>query len=92
MSDSVAAPKSDIEPQSTQRIGGYGAESRHSPDSVLSVPSVVNPISVLGSERLEGTIAACVLAAANGANVLRVHDVKPVVKALKLADAIGLRS
>ena len=85
-------PKSDIEPQSTQRIGGYGAESRHSPDSVLSVPSVVNPISVLGSERLEGTIAACVLAAANGANVLRVHDVKPVVKALKLADAIGLRS
>ena len=43
-------------------------------------------------ERLEGTIAACVLAAASGANVLRVHDVKPVVKALKLADAIELRS
>ncbi len=43
-------------------------------------------------ERLEGTIAACVLAAANGANVLRVHDVKPVVKALKLADAIELRN
>ena len=43
-------------------------------------------------ERLEGTIAACVLAAANGANVVRVHDVKPVVKALKLADAIELRT
>jgi len=43
-------------------------------------------------ERLEGTIAACVLAAANGANVLRVHDVKPVVKALKLADAVELRN
>jgi dihydropteroate synthase len=43
-------------------------------------------------ERLEGTIAACVLAAANGANVLRVHDVKPVVKALRLADAVDLRS
>ena len=43
-------------------------------------------------ERLEGTIAACVLAAANGANVLRVHDVKPVVKALRLADAVELRS
>lgn len=42
-------------------------------------------------ERLEGTIAACVLAAANGANVLRVHDVRPVVKALKLADAVGLK-
>ena len=43
-------------------------------------------------ERLEGTIAACVLAASNGANVLRVHDVKPVVKALRLADAVELRS
>ena len=42
--------------------------------------------------RLEGTIAACVLAAYNGANIVRVHDVKPVVKALKLADAIGLRN
>ena len=41
-------PKSDIEPQSTQRIGAYGVESRPSPDSVLSVASVVNPISVLG--------------------------------------------
>lgn len=43
-------------------------------------------------KRVEGTIAACVLAAANGANVLRVHDVKPVVKALALADAVELRS
>jgi dihydropteroate synthase len=43
-------------------------------------------------ERLEGTIAASVLAAANGANVLRVHDVKPVMRALKLADAVGLRN
>jgi dihydropteroate synthase len=42
--------------------------------------------------RREGTIAACVLAAANGANVLRVHDVKPVVQALKLADAVELRN
>jgi dihydropteroate synthase len=40
------------------------------------------------AERLEGTIAACVRAAANGANILRVHDVKPVVRALKLSDAI----
>lgn len=42
--------------------------------------------------RLDGTIAACVLAAANGANVLRVHDVKPLVKALKLADAVESRN
>jgi dihydropteroate synthase len=67
----------------------------------LGVPIVVGPsrkrfIGAVSDsppgERLEGTIAACVLAAANGANVLRVHDVKPVVRALKLADAVELRS
>jgi dihydropteroate synthase len=67
----------------------------------LGVPVMVGPSrkrfigAVLDAgpeERLEGTIAACVLAAANGANVLRVHDVKPVVKALRLADAIGLKN
>jgi len=54
--------------------------------------SIVDRQSSIPGERLEGTIAACVLAARNGANVLRVHDVKPVVRALKLADAIGLRN
>ena len=44
-------PKSDIEPQRPQRVGEYGAESRPSPDSVLSVASVVSPISVLGPQR-----------------------------------------
>jgi dihydropteroate synthase len=67
----------------------------------LGVPVVVGPsrkrfigtvLDVSADERLEGTIAACVMAAANGANILRVHDVKPVARALKLADAIGLRS
>jgi dihydropteroate synthase len=67
----------------------------------LGVPVMVGPsrkrfigavLDAPPGERLEGTIAACVLAARNGANVLRVHDVRPVVKALKLADAIGLRS
>ena len=67
----------------------------------LGAPVVVGPsrkrfigavLDVPPDERLEGTIAACVLAAANGANVLRVHDVRPMVKALKLADAVGLRN
>jgi dihydropteroate synthase len=67
----------------------------------LGVPVVVGPsrkrfIGAVSDappgERLEGTIAACVLAASNGANVLRVHDVKPVVRALELADAVELRS
>jgi len=43
-------------------------------------------------ERLEGTLAACVLAARNGANIVRVHDVKEAVRALRMADAIEGRA
>ncbi len=39
-------------------------------------------------QRLSGTLAACVLACANGANILRVHDVKPLAQALKISQAI----
>jgi dihydropteroate synthase len=38
--------------------------------------------------RLEGTIAASVIAAVHGASIVRVHDVSPVRKALAVADAI----
>ena len=40
------------------------------------------------SERLEGTIAAAVIGAMNGASIVRVHDVRPVRKALSVADAV----
>jgi len=40
------------------------------------------------AERLEGSIAAAVLAVAYGADLLRVHDVKETVRALRVADAI----
>ena len=39
-------------------------------------------------ERLGGTIASCVLAQANGAAMLRVHDVGPVRDAVTVAAAI----
>lgn len=39
-------------------------------------------------ERLGGTIASSVLAAAEGAEVLRVHDVREVAEAIKLAGAV----
>jgi len=39
-------------------------------------------------ERLCGTLAACVLAAQNGAKILRAHDVRQVKQALKITDAI----
>jgi dihydropteroate synthase len=39
-------------------------------------------------DRLGGTIATSILAAAAGASVLRVHDVRELAEALKLADAV----
>lgn len=41
------------------------------------------------SERLEGTLAAVAIAVLNGAGIVRVHDVKEAVKAVKVADAIN---
>jgi dihydropteroate synthase len=40
------------------------------------------------SERLEGSLAAAVLAASLGADLVRVHDVAATVRALKVADAV----
>jgi dihydropteroate synthase len=40
------------------------------------------------AERLDGTIAACVLAFINGARLFRVHDVAPVRRALDFAAAV----
>jgi dihydropteroate synthase len=42
-------------------------------------------------ERLEGSLAAAVLAVKEGANIVRVHDVLQTVKALKVANAIIAR-
>lgn len=39
-------------------------------------------------ERLEGTIAACAVALVRGARLFRVHDVRPVRRALDLAQAV----
>jgi dihydropteroate synthase len=64
---------------------------------VLGKPILVGPSrkSFLGKilktepqKRLFGTVSACVLAAKNGANLVRVHDVKAVKEALKVLDAI----
>jgi dihydropteroate synthase len=42
----------------------------------------------LPEERLSGSLAACVVAAANGAAILRVHDVKETVEAVTTACAL----
>ncbi len=67
----------------------------------LGYPLLVGPSrksfigTVLGlpiEQRLEGTLAASVAAAMGGANVIRVHDVKAAVRALKVTDAIRMSS
>ncbi|MBE3576626.1 MAG: dihydropteroate synthase [Limnochordales bacterium] len=40
------------------------------------------------SERLEGTVATVVLAVAAGADIVRVHDVLPAVRACRMTDAV----
>ena len=39
-------------------------------------------------DRLEGSLAAAILAAASGADIVRVHDVFSTVRALRVADAV----
>ncbi|HEX2222257.1 MAG TPA: dihydropteroate synthase [Candidatus Limnocylindria bacterium] len=39
-------------------------------------------------ERLEGTLASVALAVAGGADIVRVHDVAPAVRTVRVADAI----
>ena len=39
-------------------------------------------------ERVDGTVAACILGIQHGANILRVHDVDHVSQAIKVAEAI----
>jgi dihydropteroate synthase len=40
------------------------------------------------TDRLEGTAAAAAIGIFNGANIIRVHDVKEMVRVARIADAI----
>jgi dihydropteroate synthase len=50
--------------------------------------SFIGKISGDANNRLEGSLASAVLASANGASIVRVHDVAETVRTLKLTDAI----
>jgi len=55
----------------------------------LSRKSVLGEVAGLDvDERLHASIAASVLSAIKGANIVRVHDVKPTVDALKVVAAV----
>ena len=41
-------------------------------------------------ERVQGSVAAAMIAVQNGASIVRVHDVAPTVEALKVASAVRL--
>ena len=47
-----------------------------------------NITGMLPNERLEGTLAAVAVSIMNGANIVRVHDVKECFRAVQIADAI----
>jgi dihydropteroate synthase len=64
---------------------------------VLGQPILVGPSrksmigKVLGlpvEERVEGTVAAAAIAIANGADIVRVHDVKEIKRVVRMTDAI----
>jgi dihydropteroate synthase len=68
---------------------------------VLGQPILVGPSrkSMIGKilglpveERVEGTAAAAAIAIANGADIVRVHDVKEIKRVVKITDAILRRS
>ena len=66
--------------------------------TLLEKPLIIGPSrkafigKILGDapagERLEGTAAAVAIAIINGADIIRVHDVKEMVKVSRVADAI----
>ncbi|MCU0665948.1 MAG: dihydropteroate synthase [Candidatus Omnitrophica bacterium] len=63
----------------------------------LGMPVLIGPSrksfigNILGIEdpqkRINGTIAACLLAVKNGVNILRIHDIKQINEALKIWEA-----
>ncbi len=65
---------------------------------ILGRPILVGPsrksflgkiLNVGPQERIFGTVSACILAVKNGANVIRVHDVKAVKEAIKVLNTIS---
>jgi len=79
-------------PEDNYRILRYLEEFRSLGYPILIGPSRKSFIGqVLGlppGERLEGTLAAVTAAVLNGAEIVRVHDVKAAVRAVKIADTI----
>ncbi len=74
------------------RLLGHLFELRSTGFPILLGPSRKSFIGAIldlpAEERLEGTIAACVLAVRSGADIFRVNDVRSVLRAVRVAEAI----
>ncbi len=51
--------------------------------------NMLHPTNLPANQRIGGSVAAAVVACANGADILRVHDVRQTVEALKVFRAVG---
>ncbi|MFY9268666.1 MAG: dihydropteroate synthase [Candidatus Manganitrophaceae bacterium] len=81
------------------KTGNHNLKILHQLDRFtdLGVPVLIGPSrkSFIGrildlppSERVEGTAATVAIAAFQGARIFRVHDVKPLIRVLRVAEAI----
>lgn len=70
-------------------------------DAVLDFPILIGPsrksfigytLGLAPDERMDGTAAAVAVGITRGADIVRVHDVAPMVKVAKMTDAIVRRS
>ncbi|HET7929490.1 MAG TPA: dihydropteroate synthase [Actinomycetota bacterium] len=79
---------------------GHNLELMHGVDALLDLgrPVLVGPsrkkfigtiLDLPEEERVEGTVGAVVWMVARGAHLVRVHDVKEVVRAVRVSDAIA---
>ncbi|HEX3301187.1 MAG TPA: dihydropteroate synthase [Actinomycetota bacterium] len=71
---------------------GFGKTVEHNLQLLRSIDALrdLDAAVMVGAsrKRFEGSLAAAILAAASGADIVRVHDVLSTVRALRVADAI----
>ena len=80
-------PEENLEILSTfHKFQGYQLPLLLGPSRKTTLGIVLGDLPT--EERLEGTVAASVLAVAGGADIVRVHDVVEVSRALKVADSV----
>lgn len=65
-----------------------GTSRKSTIGKVLGDPSTGSEQALPVEERLEGTAATVAIAIANGADIVRVHDVKEMVRVARMADAV----